>query len=153
MRKRIQKAKSIYDYRKENLSEELSNKLDSQIFIHAIDSKWVEHLTMMDNMRQSIGLEAVGQRNPLIQYKKMGFDMFSLLMEQIKSQIASDAIRVSNIQKSRDRTYKEQKSNFEDTRKNMEMASNSVSSSNGNLSRKERRRLERLDRKNSKKRK
>ena len=149
----IEKAKSIYDYRKENLSEELSNKLDSQIFIHAIDSKWVEHLTMMDNMRQSIGLEAVGQRNPLIQYKKMGFDMFSLLMEQIKSQIASDAIRVSNIQKSRDRTYKEQKSNFEDTRKNMEMASNSVSSSNGNLSRKERRRLERLDRKNSKKRK
>jgi len=149
----MEKAKSIYDYRKENLSEELSNKLDSQIFIHAIDSKWVEHLTMMDNMRQSIGLEAVGQRNPLIQYKKMGFDMFSLLMEQIKSQIASDAIRVSNIQKSRDRTYKEQKSNFEDTRKNMEMASNSVSSSNGNLSRKERRRLERLDRKNSKKRK
>ena len=149
----VEKAKIIYDYRKENLSEELSNKLDSQIFIHAIDSKWVEHLTMMDNMRQSIGLEAIGQRNPLIQYKKMGFDMFSILMGQIQSQIASDAIRVSNIQKSSDRNYKEQKSNFEDTRKNMETASSSVGGSNGNLSRKERRRLERLDRKNSKKRK
>ena len=101
----LRKAESIYLYRKESLSEELSNKLDSQIFIHAIDSKWVEHLTMMDNMRQSIGLEAIGQRNPLIQYKKMGFDMFSLLMTQIKTQIASDAIRVSNIQKTNDRVY------------------------------------------------
>ena len=59
----------------------------------------------------TIGLEAIGQRNPLIQYKKMGFDLFSLLMTQIKSQIASDAIRVSNIQKTNDRVYKEQKSN------------------------------------------
>jgi preprotein translocase subunit SecA len=148
----IEKARNIYDFRTDSLSEELSNKLDSQIFIHAIDSKWVEHLTMMDNMRQSIGLEAIGQRNPLIQYKKMGFDMFSILMEQIKSQIASDAIRVSNIQKTNNRIYKEQKSNFDDTRKNMETASSSVSGSNGNLSRQERRRLERLDRKNSKKR-
>ena len=78
--------------------------------------------------------------------------MFSILMEQIKSQIASDAIRVSNIQKTNNRIYKEQKSNFDDTRKNMETASSSVSGSNGNLSRQERRRLERLDRKNSKKR-
>ncbi|MBL07038.1 MAG: preprotein translocase subunit SecA [Chloroflexi bacterium] len=148
----LQKAESIYLYRKESLSEELSNKLDSQIFIHAIDSKWVEHLTMMDNMRQSIGLEAIGQRNPLIQYKKMGFDMFSLLMTQIKSQIASDAIRVSNIQKSNDRVYKEQKSNFEDTKRNMELASNSVGGSKENLSRQDRRRLERMNRKNSKKR-
>ena len=148
----LRKAENIYLYRKESLSEELSNKLDSQIFIHAIDSKWVEHLTMMDNMRQSIGLEAIGQRNPLIQYKKMGFDMFSLLMTQIKSQIASDAIRVSNIQKTNDRVYKEQKSNFEDTKKNMELASNSVGGSNENLSRQERRRLERINRKNSKKR-
>ena len=149
----IEKAKNIYDFRKESLSEDLSNRLDSQIFIHAIDSKWVEHLTIMDNMRQSIGLEAIGQRNPLIQYKKMGFDMFSLLMQQIQSQIASDAIRVSNIQKTSNRIFKEQKNNFDDTRKNMEIASNNSNSTNSNLSRKDRRRMEKLNRKNSRKRK
>tara|TARA_B100001175_G_C19511434_1_gene644166 strand:- start:982 stop:3564 length:2583 start_codon:yes stop_codon:yes gene_type:complete len=149
----LEKAKNIYDFRKESLSEDLSNRLDSQIFIHAIDSKWVEHLTIMDNMRQSIGLEAIGQRNPLIQYKKMGFDMFSLLMQQIQSQIASDAIRVSNIQKTSNRIFKEQKNNFDDTRKNMEMASNNSNSTNSNLSRKDRRRMEKLNRKNSRKRK
>ena len=137
----------------DNLSEELSNRLDSQIFIHSIDSKWVEHLTVMDNMRQSIGLEAIGQRNPLIQYKKMGFDMFSLLMKQIQSQVASDAIRVSNIQKTNNRIYKEQKSDFDDTRKNMEIASSNSTNSNSNLSRKDRRRMERINKKNSKKRK
>ena len=149
----LEKAKNIYDFRKESLSEDLSNRLDSQIFIHAIDSKWVEHLTIMDNMRQSIGLEAIGQRNPLIQYKKMGFDMFSLLMQQIQSQIASDAIRVSNIQKTSNRIFKEQKNNFDDTRKNMEIASNNSNSTNSNLSRKDRRRMEKLNRKNSRKRK
>ena len=149
----IDQARKIYEYRRDSISNDLSTKLDRQIFIHSIDSKWVEHLTIMDNMRQSIGLEAVGQRNPLIQYKKMGFDMFSLLMAQIKSQIVSDSIRVSNIQKSSsNRKYREEKSNFDETRKNMSIASNSTSSSSENLSRQDRRRLERMNRKKSKKR-
>ena len=117
-------AKKIYETRRENLNEEISKKLDSSIFIHSIDSKWVEHLTVMDNMRQSIGLEAIGQRNPLIQYKKMGFEMFSLLVQNIKSQIVSDSIRVSNIQNKSNQNYKTQKQDFEQTRQNMTTASN-----------------------------
>ena len=140
--------------RRETLNEEISKKLDSSIFIHSIDSKWVEHLTVMDNMRQSIGLEAIGQRNPLIQYKKMGFEMFSLLVQNIKSQIVSDSIRVSNIQNKSNQNYKTQKQDFEQTRQNMTTASNSVNqSNNSNLSRQERRRLERLNKKTNKKRK
>ena len=147
-------AKKIYETRRENLNEEISKKLDSSIFIHSIDSKWVEHLTVMDNMRQSIGLEAIGQRNPLIQYKKMGFEMFSLLVQNIKSQIVSDSIRVSNIQNKSKQNYKTQKQDFEQTRQNMTTASNSVNqSNNSNLSRQERRRLERLNKKTNKKRK
>ena len=147
-------AKKIYETRRETLNEEISKKLDSSIFIHSIDSKWVEHLTVMDNMRQSIGLEAIGQRNPLIQYKKMGFEMFSLLVQNIKSQIVSDSIRVSNIQNKSKQNYKTQKQDFEQTRQNMTTASNSVNqSNNSNLSRQERRRLERLNKKTNKKRK
>jgi len=147
-------AKKIYETRRDTLNEEISKKLDSSIFIHSIDSKWVEHLTVMDNMRQSIGLEAIGQRNPLIQYKKMGFEMFSLLVQNIKSQIVSDSIRVSNIQNKSKQNYKTQKQDFEQTRQNMTTASNSVNqSNNSNLSRQERRRLERLNKKTNKKRK
>ena len=146
-------AKNIYKLRKESLTEEISKRLDSSIFIHSIDSKWVEHLTIMDNMRQSIGLEAIGQRNPLIQYKKMGFEMFSLLVQNIKSQIVSDSMRVSTIQSKSNNNYKTQKEDFEQTRKNMTIASNSVKQgSTNNLSRKERRRIERLNKKTNKKR-
>ena len=136
------------------LTEEMSKKLDSQIFLNAIDSRWVEHLTMMDNVRQSIGLEAVGQRDPLIQYKKMGFDMFTDLITNIKTQIASDAIRISTIQKNRidQNKYKTIKQNFqyEQTMNNMQNASNS-SSNDGNLSRRDRRKLERMNKKRIKK--
>ena len=146
-------AKNIYKLRKESLTEEISKRLDSSIFIHSIDSKWVEHLTIMDNMRQSIGLEAIGQRNPLIQYKKMGFEMFSLLVQNIKSQIVSDSMRVSTIQNKSNKNYKTQKEDFEQTRQNMTIASNSVNQgSTNNLSRKERRRIERLNKKTNKKR-
>ena len=146
-------AKNIYKLRKETLTEEISKRLDSSIFIHSIDSKWVEHLTIMDNMRQSIGLEAIGQRNPLIQYKKMGFEMFSLLVQNIKSQIVSDSMRVSTIQSKSNNNYKTQKEDFEQTRQNMTIASNSVKQgSTNNLSRKERRRIERLNKKTNKKR-
>ena len=146
-------AKNIYISRKESLTEEISKRLDSSIFIHSIDSKWVEHLTIMDNMRQSIGLEAIGQRNPLIQYKKMGFEMFSLLVQNIKSQIVSDSMRVSTIQSKSNNNYKTQKEDFEQTRQNMTIASNSVKQgSTNNLSRKERRRIERLNKKTNKKR-
>ena len=146
-------AKNIYKLRKESLTEEISKRLDSSIFVHSIDSKWVEHLTIMDNMRQSIGLEAIGQRNPLIQYKKMGFEMFSLLVQNIKSQIVSDSMRVSTIQSKSNNNYKTQKEDFEQTRQNMTIASNSVKQgSTNNLSRKERRRIERLNKKTNKKR-
>ena len=152
----IKDAKKIYDERTNNLTKEISNRLDSQIFVHAVDSKWVEHLTVMDNMRQSIGLEAVGQRNPLIQYKKMGFEMFAILIQGVKSQIVSDAIRISSIQnRNNEKKYTEEKKNFnfEQTRQNMSSASiNSNNNQSSNLSRKERRRIERLNKKNDKKR-
>jgi preprotein translocase subunit SecA len=150
----INDAKKIYDDRTNNLTEEISNKLDSQIFVHAVDSKWVEHLTVMDNMRQSIGLEAVGQRNPLIQYKKMGFEMFAILIQGVKSQIVSDAIRISSIQsRNNEKKLTEEKKNFnfEQTKLSMSSASsNSNNNQNLNLSIKERRRIERLNKKNKK---
>jgi len=150
----IEESKKIYKDRQNMLTEEMSKKLDSQIFLNAIDSRWVEHLTMMDNVRQSIGLEAVGQRDPLIQYKKMGFDMFTDLITNIKTQIASDAIRISTIQKNRidQNKYKTIKQNFqyEQTKNNMQNASNS-SNNDSNLSRRDRRKLERMNKKRIKK--
>ena len=80
------------------------NKLSSSIshlLMRSIDSLWVEHLTTMDNMRQGIGLQAVGQRNPLIQYKKTGFELFENLLERINRDVSLNLLPFSaSIEKS-----------------------------------------------------
>ena len=69
--------------------------------MRSIDSLWVEHLTTMDNMRQGIGLQAVGQRNPLIQYKKTGFELFENLLERINRDVSLNLLPFSaSIEKS-----------------------------------------------------
>ena len=74
-------------FEENNNSEDIS-KWISTLFLHFIDMYWVEHLTSMDNMRQGIGLQAAGQRNPLIQYKKNGFDMFEDMLVRIKRDLS-----------------------------------------------------------------
>jgi preprotein translocase subunit SecA len=57
------------------------------------DRQWVEYLTQMEALRTSIGLEAYGQRDPLVQYKSRAFDMFQQLMADIRAGVASRVFR------------------------------------------------------------
>ncbi len=78
---------SLWDQRVETLGEEVTTKLAQAVVLRAVDSQWVEHLTEMDNMRQGIGLQAVGQRDPLVQYRRRSFEMFQELNAGIDRQI------------------------------------------------------------------
>ena len=80
---------------KENFGEEKLSSSISSLLMRSIDSLWVEHLTTMDNMRQGIGLQAVGQRNPLIQYKKTGFELFENLLERINRDVSINLLPFS----------------------------------------------------------
>lgn len=86
---------TIYDKRTGEFGEELLHKLERTIMLRTIDENWVEHLTSMDNMRQGIGLEAAGQRDPLVAYKRNAFQMFTGLDETIKSTVAKTIFRVA----------------------------------------------------------
>ncbi|MBM3122370.1 MAG: hypothetical protein FJZ97_09320 [Chloroflexi bacterium] len=57
------------------------------------DRLWVDYLTQMEALRTSIGLEAYGQRDPLVQYKSRAFDMFQSLMGDIRAGVASRIFR------------------------------------------------------------
>ena len=59
-----EEADSLYDLRTQEFGEETMGTLERAIMLRNIDSEWVEHLTSMDNMRQGIGLQAAGQRDP-----------------------------------------------------------------------------------------
>jgi preprotein translocase subunit SecA len=91
---------TTYDKRSEEFGEELLHKLETTIMLRTIDENWVEHLTSMDNMRQGIGLEAAGQRDPLVAYKRQGFEMFQMLDSTIKSNVARTIFRVAMVQQS-----------------------------------------------------
>ncbi|MBH65243.1 MAG: preprotein translocase subunit SecA [Chloroflexi bacterium] len=86
---------TIYDKRTEEFGPELLHRLERTIMLRTIDEHWVEHLTSMDNMRQGIGLEAAGQRDPLVAYKRQAFQMFTALDETIKSAVARTIFRVA----------------------------------------------------------
>ncbi len=91
----VQLVDTIYDKRTGEFGGELLHKLERTIMLRTIDEHWVEHLTSMDNMRQGIGLEAAGQRDPLVAYKRQAFQMFTSLDTKIKSAVARTIFRVA----------------------------------------------------------
>ena len=79
---------SIYVSFEENLGLENAREIERFFMLRSIDTNWVQHLTGMENLRQGIGLQAVGQRDPLVMYRKEGHEMFRNLQERIQSDVA-----------------------------------------------------------------
>ena len=69
-------------------------QVEKWLLLESIDSHWREHLTAIDDMRTSIGLQAYAQIDPLVAFKKEGFDMFRQLQENIRRQVARTIFKV-----------------------------------------------------------
>ena len=61
-------------------------ELERRVVLSVLDRKWREHLYEMDYLREGIGLRAMAQRDPLVEYQREGFDMFATMMEGIKEE-------------------------------------------------------------------
>jgi preprotein translocase subunit SecA len=61
-------------------------ELERRVLLSVMDRKWREHLYEMDYLQEGIGLRAMGQRDPLVEYQREGFDMFNAMMEAIKEE-------------------------------------------------------------------
>jgi len=85
--KLIEYAADLYEKRAEEMGATNMRILERLIMLRTTDTLWVEHLTMMENMRHGIGLQAVGQRDPLVAYKKEGHNLFQNLMNTIKHDV------------------------------------------------------------------
>jgi preprotein translocase subunit SecA len=82
--KLLEYASSRYDERERELSPENMRILERLVMLRSIDSRWIEHLTAMEDLRHGIGLEAMGQRDPLVAYKKIAHDMFQDLQDSMQ---------------------------------------------------------------------
>ena len=77
-------AKKAYEKREKEFGSELLRELERTVMLNVIDNRWREHLYEMDYLREGIGLRAIGQRDPLIEYKNEGFGMFQQMIAGIK---------------------------------------------------------------------
>ena len=80
-------ADALYEEREEQVEPEQMRALERVVMLRVIDSHWVEHLTSMQNLRQGIGLQAYGQRDPLVMYKKEAHQQFDDLLGRIQHDI------------------------------------------------------------------
>ena len=84
-------ALNAYDAREASLGtgpegEPVMREIERRVLLSVMDRKWREHLYEMDYLQEGIGLRAMGQRDPLVEYQREGFDMFSAMMEAIKEE-------------------------------------------------------------------
>ena len=61
-------------------------QLERNVLLNVIDRKWREHLYEMDYLKEGIGLRAMAQRDPLVEYQREGFDMFTGMLEGLKEE-------------------------------------------------------------------
>jgi preprotein translocase subunit SecA len=80
-------AENAYSRREAELGEETMRTVERLLLLQTIDRLWVEHLTAMDEMRQGIGLQAYGQQDPLVAYKREAHDMWSQLLATIRTTV------------------------------------------------------------------
>ncbi len=91
----VKYADDLYEEHEKAIGAENMRLLERLVLLRTIDTHWVEHLTAMENMRQGIGLEAVGQRDPLVMYKKFGHDMFEELLERLRQGVSRTIYHVA----------------------------------------------------------
>ena len=85
-----ERAVKAYEEKEAEFPEaEQLREMERVVLLKAIDTRWMDHIDDMDQLRQGIGLQAYGQRNPLVEYKMMGYDMFG----EMTNSIAETTIR------------------------------------------------------------
>ncbi len=90
-------AEAMYEQREEEYGAETMRAIERAVMLQTIDRLWVQHLTMMSNLRQGIGLYAYGQRDPLVMYKKQGHEAFDGLLERVRHDIVHTIFHVAPI--------------------------------------------------------
>ncbi|MBQ6554924.1 MAG: SEC-C domain-containing protein, partial [Firmicutes bacterium] len=80
---------AIYDKKEEEFGREFLREVERVILLRAVDSRWMDHIDDMDQMRQGIALRSYGQRDPLVEYKFLSFDMF----EEMSNNIQIETVR------------------------------------------------------------
>src|SRR5690625_1218744 len=84
----LEKVRHRYDEKEEELSPEQMREFEKVILLRTVDTKWMDHIDQMDQLRQGIHLRAYGQNDPLREYQLEGFEMFEAMVQDIEDEVA-----------------------------------------------------------------
>ena len=90
----VDHAHALYAEKETDLGAEALRKAEQFVLLRMIDRVWVQHLTEMDMFRQGVGLQAYGQQDPLVTYKREAFDMFDQLTASIRLEVARNILHL-----------------------------------------------------------
>ena len=79
-----EKAHKIYDEKEAEFGSENLRELERVVILKIVDERWMDHIDAMDELKDGIGLQAYGQKDPVVQYRIEGFDMFDQMIADIK---------------------------------------------------------------------
>jgi len=85
----LEDATVAYEKRQSELGPEVMRELERKVLLSVLDRKWREHLYEMDYLQEGIGLRAMAQRDPLVEYQREGYELFAAMMDGIKEELAS----------------------------------------------------------------
>ena len=80
-------SKAQYAAREESLTPPVTRELERKVLLSVLDRKWREHLYEMDYLQEGIGLRAMAQRDPLVEYQREGYELFAAMMDGIKEEL------------------------------------------------------------------
>ncbi len=80
----IDRAQKIYSKREEDLGRDLLREVERVVLLKVVDTKWMAHIDDMEELKRGIGLRSYGQKNPVVEYRMEGFDMFDAMIDAIR---------------------------------------------------------------------
>ena len=87
-------AVKVYDERESRVGSEIFRQLERQVMLQTVDNLWKDHLLSMDHLKEGIGLRGYAQQNPLIVYKKEGYEMFQDMIDRVQEETLGILFRI-----------------------------------------------------------
>jgi len=84
----------LYEAKEQVVGSDQLRHLERMLLLHTIDSKWKDHLYAMDQLKEGVGLRSFAQRDPLIEYKREGFEMFQSMYDSISQEVAEMIFKI-----------------------------------------------------------
>ena len=106
------------------LGEDHAKEIEKRIFLQSIDLNWKSHIQYLEQLRQVIGLRSYGQRDPLIEYKKEAFELFSNLLEKLKLDYVTILMNLKVVSETNQNDENKSEDKYKETSKNKKIGRN-----------------------------